>query len=108
MLRGRSHLPLILILLPCLASCEGWRLERAGRAKCEKGLALIQRVVNDVGPSGLSRPEKVAILCEGAALIRDGMASTTAAQVKTGKSCDVTRYLEAYKVSRMKIAELEN
>ena len=99
---------MILVLLPGLASCDAWRLERAGHAKCEKGLALIQRVVTDVGPSGLSAPEKVALLHEGAALIRDGMASYSEAEVKTGKSYDVTSYIEALKVARIKIVELKD
>jgi hypothetical protein len=104
----RPQLILLALVLPFAASCEAWRLESAARAKCERGLARIRKVVNAPDPSDLSYAQKLALLREGVHLIRDGMSSYAAASEKFGKNYDAARYLEAVEVARMKILELND
>jgi len=98
------------LLIPLLVSCESWRMETDARSKCEKGLAIIQRVVgmkrdalNDA-----DRARTRAALTSGRDLIRDGLAIYAKAEVKTGKPCEVGQYIEGIKVARMLLMELKD
>ena len=109
-LRMRSK-TLILALLPLLVSCEGWRLERAGHSKCERGTELVLRGVETAGRSPLPdavRKEALTDLNKGMILLREGMSSFAKASEKTGQNYDVQRYLEALKMARMKVMELRD
>jgi hypothetical protein len=102
----------VLILLICpLAACGGWRAERAAYYKCEKGLSLLKEC-EDLWTKGDLTPEErqdlFRQLTKARNLLRDGMESFAEANNKTGKQYDVTAYLEAMKVARMKIMELRD
>ena len=101
---------LLPLLLPLLVSCEPWRLERAARAKCQQGLAVVQRVaaMNRGAMSVSERARTFAELKAGHDLLRDGMADYAKANEKTGKAYDVTAYLEGLKAARMMMMELKD
>ena len=98
------------LLLPLLVSCDAWRLERAARAQCEEGLAVVLMVVDmDRGSlSASDRARTFAELSAGFHLLRDGMASYAGAEEKTGKSYEVRRNVEGLKVARMLLVELKD
>jgi hypothetical protein len=101
---------LLPLLLPLLISCEPWRLERAARARCQEGLAVVQRVaaMNRGTMSVSDRGRTVAELKIALNLFRDGLASYAKAEEKTGKAYDVTAYLEGLKAARMMMMELKD
>jgi len=101
---------LVVLMLTFLCSCEGWKMERAGRRKCEEGLALVQQCV--AAPRGDLSPEErgqlLTRLSQAKTLITEGMASFTAANEKTGKNYDTASYREALIVARKMMMELRD
>ncbi len=84
-------------------------LERDGEAKCQEGLALIQRCEGLMTGRTLSAGEKAQLkndLEKGVNLIKDGMNRFDEANAKSGNMYDTTQYGKAYKAAKMKLGEL--
>jgi hypothetical protein len=110
-MRQAFRLLVLGVLLSPLLACEGWRLERAGVAKCEKGLALLKQAESLWTAGSLPDAERhrlLATLNQAREFLRDGMSSLAEATVKTGKNYEIATYQEALKVVRMKLMELRN
>jgi len=106
---SNRRLGAVVLILPFLVSCEAWRLERAGRSKCEQGLDLVLRAKTAVERGGLQPEDRARVLSDlrkGSSLLREGMSLLAKAEEK-GRSSpdDINRYLEALKIARMKIPE---
>ena len=86
-------------------------LERDGMAKCNEGLALIQKNAAALGNHSLGEGQKTALkadLEKGKKLISDGMGLLTQANEKSGNKYDTTQYQEALITVRKKLMELRD
>ena len=93
---------LLLLIFACLVSCEGWRLEQSGRAKCERGLSLFFHYQRQQEREGLSRSDRMklhAMLTEARDLLSEGLSIIGRVEKGTGKAIDTKRYSMAYFVA---------
>ena len=84
-------------------------LEHDGEAKCQEGLAIIQRCEGLMTGRELSAGEKTKLkgdLDRGIHLIQEGMGRFEEANAKSGNKYDTTQYGKAYKAAKMKLGEL--
>ena len=97
----------VVLILPLLVSCEAWKLERAGRSKCEQGFDLVLRAQRAVQRGGLlprDRAEVLRDLRQGSSLLREGMSLLARAEPKDRTSpSDITRYTEALTIASQTI-----
>ncbi|HLY11793.1 MAG TPA: hypothetical protein VKW04_21005 [Planctomycetota bacterium] len=84
-------------------------LERDGMAKCNEGLALIQKNQSQLGNHELSAGQKQSLIADlekGKKLISDGMGLLTQANEKSKNTYDTKQYQEALITVRKKLMEL--
>jgi len=86
-------------------------LEREGQKSCEEGLKLIKatesRIVDTNKLNDQERGELYAELKKATDLIASGMGLFSRSEAVSGHQFDVTPYLEARKVAKMKMPELK-
>jgi hypothetical protein len=84
-------------------------LERDGMAKCNEGLALIQKNQSQLASHDLSAGQKQSLIADlekGKKLIADGMGLLTQANEKSKNTYDTKQYQEALITVRKKLMEL--